>query len=481
MRTSTPSQNARQFLTVLFQKLGRLINRFPHFESGVATSILAAIIFILALFYFLERVDSPFYHDSLYYWDLANSFDGEKFSFANYSNALRGYFFPFLLFLIKKKATLLGSDPRLLFQINIALFFTFLSIYIIPWSFHTLFRWRIHLWGRGVIALALFFFWRGYFLYPLSDFPAFTFLLIGVTLLVSSLRNSHVPYWVVFVGMFIGAAVNTRPIYQISLIFLIPFVLIQVYEKGLLKGLIWLSFVFLGFGLISFPQLQINWTHFNIKSPLVLARIADDENLYLKQLFWGLGTQRYETTIGDNFPSNAVTYRDPFIENLDKTNLLREKDTARYIKIMQRFPLEISVSYFRHLFNGLDIFFPTPYIPNIFAKHVFLSAINYLIWFLVIFKLVTLDLTKRVYANTIGLMSLLAPVVLAIPTVVEVRFFLPAYVLAYGVVAFGLDYSSLIKTHLDNGWKILRFFLLCSFWIMICFTLSNTTMEYLVR
>ena len=471
----------RQTLSEKWNTLFGFLSRLWKSESKISILILAGITFSLALVYFVSRVGSPFYHDSLYYWDLANQFADERFSFTNFSDGLRGYFFPFLLFLLKKQAALLGIDGQLLFQVYTALFFTVLSIYILPWSFRVFFRWRTHLWGRALIAILLFFFWRGYFRYPLSDFPAFALFLVGVTLLLSSMEARKFPFWIVVAGACIGAAINTRPVFQIALIFIIPIVFIYFFKKGIAKGAAWFSVILLGFGLIVFPQFQINSTHFNVKSPWVLARVVGDENLFVKQLFWGLETQRYESSIGDNYPSIVVGYSDPFINNLQKTNLLREKTIARYIKIMKRFPLEIAISYFRHLFNGLDPYYATPYISNIFVNHVFLSTVNYLIWFLVLFKLVKINLSQLKYANVFGLMGLLAPVALAIPTAVEVRFFLPAYLLAYGVIAFGLDYITILRSHLNNGWKVLRFILLGTFWILMCFTLSNTTMGHLVR
>ncbi len=73
---------------------------------------------------------------------------------------------------------------------------------------------------------------------------------------------------------------------------------------------------------------------------------------------------------------------------------------------------------------------------------------------------------------------MLAPVALAIPIVVEVRFFLPMYLLAYGVVSYGLDYKELLL-RLRNKSTFLWFILLLFSWILMCFTLSAGTIEQL--
>lgn len=476
--------SARQRLWQVFlqagNKLVRYVYRFLTEDSYIATLIVAGLTFLLILSYSVPRVEYPFYHDSFYYWQLANAFEGSNFSFVNYSNELRGYLFPFLLFILKKQADLINIDAKLLFHVYSALFFSALTIYIIPWFFSSIFHKKALLWRRLLIALLLFIFWRGHFLYPLSDFPALALLLIGFTLISISTKKEKVPLWTIGIGLFLGAALNIRPVYQISILVIVPLFLIHSYKTGLARAASWVSLVLLGFGIIVLPQFLVNRAHFNANSPWVLARVAEDENLYVKQLFWGLGTQKIETHIGDHEAPVLVAYNDPFKFNLQKTNLLREKTFNRYIEIMRRFPVEMAVSYFRHLFNGLDIFFPTPYVKNVFASHTLLSFFNYLVWFLVILHLLKTDLSQLDSISALGVVGLLAPVVLAIPTAVEVRFFLPASILAYGVVAFGIEYPALVKTSLKNKWEVFRFVVICMFWIILCFTLSKATIENIV-
>jgi hypothetical protein len=77
--------------------------------------------------------------------------------------------------------------------------------------------------------------------------------------------------------------------------------------------------------------------------------------------------------------------------------------------------------------------------------------------------------------------ALLAPAVLAIPTVMEVRFFLPVYMLAYGVVSFRFRASRLVSTIWNDKLLLLRLLILGTLWIMISFTLSAATMEQLIE
>lgn len=457
-----------------------LLKHLNESQSEIYPLILAGAVFVLMLIYTFQRSYNPFVHDSLFYWTLADSFSNDGFSFTNFSDGLRGYLFPFLLFLVKTQANLVNVDAKLWFYGYSALFFTLLSIYIIPWAFSHIFRWKIFLFGRLLIPLFVFFFWRGHFLYPLSDFPAFAALLIAVTLLAKSLRYKNVSYLSIFIGFFLGAALNIRPVYQVSLIIILPFLMINIYKLGLAKGLKWFLFILFGFSLVLVPQLKINQLHFKVNSPLVLARVVGDENLYEKQLFWGLKTQKYEINIGTNYPSIIVVYNDPIIQKLQKTNLLREKTLDRYIKIIRRYPLDMSVSYFRHMFNGVDIFYPTPYVKNVYVDHMFLSVINYTIWFLLVYYFFRMDLTKLDYIKILGVTSFLLPVILAIPTAVEVRFFLPAYLMAYGVIAFDFDFVGSLKSLFRTPWNLLRLLIVYAFWMLICFIMSMATIENLV-
>lgn len=463
-----------------FEQSTVFLKRLNETRSKIYAILLAGVFFALMAFYTFQHASTPFVHDSLYYWQLADTFSLHDFSITNFSDSLRGYLFPFLLFTLKVQANLFHFDAKLLFYVYSALFFALLSVYIVPWAFRNIFGWKITLFGNLLIAFIIFYFWRGHFLYPLSDFPAFTSLLVGISLVAKSLRSKNVFYVPIGIGIFIGAALNIRPVYLVSLIVICPFLLIHVFKLGVFKGGKWIFLVLLGFGIVLFPQLRINQTHFNVNSPLVLSRVVGEENLYEKQLFWGLGTQKYEINSDENYHSIILVYEDPFIQKLQKTNLLKEKTFARYLNIMRKFPLDWALSFFRHTFNGLDIFYSTPIVRNVFADHTFFSIINYTIWFLLAIYFFRMDLTKLDQIKLLGVGSLLAPIVLAIPTAVEVRFFLPAYLMAYGVIAFDYEFIQILKSLFRPPWNLLRLLIFYALWLLVCFTISSATIESLV-
>jgi hypothetical protein len=117
---------------------------------------------------------------------------------------------------------------------------------------------------------------------------------------------------------------------------------------------------------------------------------------------------------------------------------------------------------------------------NIFADHTIFSAVNYSIWLLAFYFLLRTDFAHVHKMQLAGVLALLAPVFLATPTAVEVRFFLPIHIVAYGIVSFGIDYNDLVASIRADKWNMLRAGLALTLWIMVCLTLSATTVKNLV-
>lgn len=428
--------------------------------------------------YGYQRIDQPFVHDAMNYWGAGNSFvDNGRFSLLNYRSPLRGFLFPLLLSVIQWQARGIGVEPRVLFLTYSSLLFSVFGFYLLPSFFRSVFQWETPPIKRLLFSGLLFFFWRGHFLYPLTDFPSLAFLVSGIAILAGTGNNRERPLWVALAGFCLAAAVNIRPAYQASVgivLVLLFFTWRRLGNKCIIIGFV--SFI-VGMGIVFLPQFIINRYHFGANSPFVLSTYIEDRSIYEVQLFWGLKTQKYETNIGDDYPSASVLYADPLAEKIAQ-RFLKDKTLKGYFNIVRAYPLDVAISYFRHSFNGLDIFFSTPYVKNIFANHFLLSFVNYVIWFLVLYYLVA----NPNNINTLSLsivVVMLAPVVLAVPVVVEVRFFLPAYILAYGIVSYGLYYRELFLHTCNSKPRLFRMVLLLLGWVMICFTFSSSTIEQL--
>lgn len=457
--------------------LASLIKVFGSDRKVVAFSFLG--VFAFFWLYGFQHRDILFVHDALNYWQARYSFIvNERFSLLNYDSPLRGYLFPLLLFALQWQANIINVNSQLLFLTYSALFFAGLAFYLLPWFFKVTFTWETPLVKRVLFSALLFLFWRGHFLYPLTDFPALAFFLLSVGILVAVWNNEKKPLWAALAGLAIGAAINIRPIYQASLFVLLLLPFIGWNKVGKKEAFLGLVSFFLGMGIVLFPQLQINRLHFQANSPLVLSTYIEDDNIYEVQLFWGLKTQKYETNIGDDYPFASVVYRDPLADKIPQ-RFLKDKTLQGYLNIIRSYPLEIAVSYFRHLFNGLDIFFSTPYVKKIHSNHFWLSLGNYLVWFFVFYYSLVCKNGKMSASSIVAVLSILGPVLLSVPLVVEVRFFLPLHILAYGIVSYGMNYPAMFSQIFGSKYNFVKFVCSLGMWMLVCFTLSASTIEQL--
>ena len=159
-----------------------------------------------------------FYYDSSLYWELASKFwpDGH-FDFLAYDHPLRGYLFPLLLSALLRVAEHYPLMPVTLTRTLGAAVAAGLFGVVGPGLWQAAQRTGpaapVPL-GRRLLFGALgFVFWRGYFHYPLTDFPALLALAGG---LWAALRARALPGGLL-AGALVAAAVNFRPVYAIVL------------------------------------------------------------------------------------------------------------------------------------------------------------------------------------------------------------------------------------------------------------------------
>ena len=110
----------------------------------------------------------------------------------------------------------------------------------------------------------------------------------------------------------------------------------------------------------------------------------------------------------------------------------------QYAGIVYRHPAEMAASWSRHLFNGLDVRYPTPYIHNLDDSSMGLSLLLYTLLFLTLLRLSIPD-ARRALGPTrwSGVAVFVSPCLSAIPGAAEPRFFLPLQLVVYMLVCFG--------------------------------------------
>ena len=292
--------------------------------------------------------------------------------------------------------------------------------------------------GRWLLLLAFtFVFWRDYFNFTLSDMPAFTLLLLG---LVALGRPGW--QWAAVAGLLLAAAINIRPIYLAS----VPgWLWLLGRHTGGAALSARLAALAAGLALVLLPQALINQRNFQRPTPLVLAQPPGSQPLYLKQLAWGTRFQRYESSFIPEIPRSLVYADSTGQRALATVPGQRFADYGHFFRFIMQQPLAGAGRYLRHLFNGLDIWFPTPYPTRLHPPtQVALRLLNYtLLGLALALAALSWGRARRQQATVISrwpqaapvLLALLLPCVLALPTLVECRFLLPLHMLLLLIVA----------------------------------------------
>lgn len=396
--------------------------------------ILATYFLIVLVFLFVRKggLEHPQYYDASYYVGLSQSFlKHHHWSFLNFPNTYRGYFFPFILNFLEPFFNITACA----ILINTLSLFL-LSFFIIPNLSISLFARPFSRAKSIAFSLIFLYFWVGYFYYVLTDIIAITLLFLAMVL--ASKKN----YWCLFLGgMAIAAAFNIRPIYQLNLVLFILYFIWLMFTKNIkLRGFI--SFL-CGVIILLTPQLIINHHNNDSFSPFVITdsyKNTGKGSLYLMQMKLGLKVEKYETYIGDlsKYPSPAVVYTsgDDFYKQYQQSYM--QKNLSSYVRFALLNPVKMSQIYLIHLFNGLDIKTNTVYISKIrdLLSCSLISILNYII---LTFGFINLILNFKSTPNEISTRknkwffcaNIFLPVLFVLPVAVEIRFFLPLFILLY--------------------------------------------------
>ncbi|WP_345233777.1 hypothetical protein [Hymenobacter saemangeumensis] len=411
--------------------------------------------------------------DAGQYWELSLKFFQQgRFSLLHYDEPVRGYLGPLLVQPGRLLCHLTGWPALRGAQALGAGWAALLFGGAIPAA------WRLGsgqaLSGRRWLLLVGlgFVFWRDYFNFPLSDMPALTLLLLGL----AALWRPHWG-WTLAAGLLLAGALNIRPIYLASLPPVL-WLLIRKPGRGLRHG----AFA-AGAALVLLPQLLINLRHFGQATPLVLAAPATKRALYLQQLTWGTAFQRVETSLMPEYP-RQVLFADP----AGQAALAVGPGAAfnsypDFIHFTRKHPVDFAVRCARHVFNGLDIRFATPYLRELHPSgQAGLRVLNYVLLAAAL-ALVLAGWRNRPRSQklqgpaTALLLALLLPCALAIPTAMECRFLLPLHLLLLTLVAASARPLAWLQ-QAGPGRRALACLLLLG-WVWGCWQLSEDTARYL--
>lgn len=448
------------------------------------------IVFSLVLWLNLHQDNRVFYYDAKLYWNLRLQFDQQHtvpFSLLNYNESLRSYLLPLIHYSISKTAAYIGMRDVIFLECTQAIVFSGMLTILIPRVIKILFEIVTNFWQIIIFSLLVIFFWQGYFYYPLSDFWALFLFIIGVYVLL----GHHSTWWgLILVGMSWGGAFLVRPSYAISIIplfFWVIFYFCKYLNLNLKQSVSKPFAITLGLAAVVLPQLIINIIHFGIFSPMPQAQLRYGGNLFLKQLSWGIETQRYETFVGPK--SDYLPGRVLFIDQ-HGTNILALSGLGPfpigasdsflslpdYFLLIVKHPLDFCILYLRHLFNGLDVVYNTPYIYDLYENTIHIRIINYSLWFLSILYVSRSIKTSSILRYQFLLLLIFTlPSILSIPTAIEVRFMLPFYFISYSITAFFILPTYFSFSRKEQIGLLSKYLPLYIAFVLACFLLSANT------
>lgn len=395
-------------------------------EAGLAAAVAA----VYCLYLFTSEYHH-LYYDAEDYWQLGHRFyQNGRFQLLAYDDAMRGYTYPLVNFLCLAVRKALHWEAVTVVKLLNAGLAGLLFGVVGPrlWQASTAAA-AVPALGRRLAWAALgFVFWRGYFNFSLSDFPAL--LALGMALWLAQRRSAGA---VLAAGAALALAINIRPIYLASVA---PVLGLLLWPA---RGASWtprLGLLALGAVLVLAPQWLINQRHFQARTPLVLSqsKALNIHNLYLQKLKWGLLHEKYESSVGRELPTGQLLFLDAAGAAALQAEQLTELDSpAQYLQLVLRHPATVAGAYGRHLFAGLDISHPTPYLKR-WEPSAMRQLFNYSLWFWAALVAWRRRPTRR---EALVLAALLLPCLAVIPMSMEVRFLLPLHLLLLALVAFG--------------------------------------------
>jgi hypothetical protein len=399
------------------------------------TTLAFGIALIAALAIALLQSPKIFYFDSGNYWALGSTFVRHgDFSLMNFNSPLRGYLLPLIDHGLQGIATAFGWTSSTVAKCFNAIVFALIGAVLAP-RFAEI-SWPGRTWNvcRRLLLMALLFvFWSGYLNFPLSDFPALAMVLVA---LIAAARPDR-PGWMLLAGLATGAAIEMRPSYvplAPIILLLVAWGWVERRKEGpaLIPRALCVGLLLAGFVAISLPQSLLTHRYFNKWSFVPGAAI----NLQDQKLTEGLEFQRVIGYVGPGHP--------PLMDFEDKAGqelLFQQKNHAitglsQYLGLVVTHPITMGSVFGRHVIDGMDQRYSTPYVERLdTGSHRWQRLAGFLLVFLALLRVLWPAARRRLgparWRYPVALLLCCLP---SIPSDMEPRYMLPAYLLAYVLV-----------------------------------------------
>ncbi len=389
---------------------------------------------LVAVAVFATAGRRPFVYDSLHYWTIAGSYVDSSggFSITNFSDGLRGYSWPLVLYGVQRLATAVGVAPEAgALMLNSALLAVLCVLCLPALAARLLARPVNPLMTPVLCVFAVRVLWGGYASYPLTDVPA-ALLVICAGLL---LWRPSVPS-AVSAGLAVGLAANMRPAFLLACGVAVGIAAARTRLPRLANGSRAASaaagaiLVVLGCAVAFGPQIAVNVARHDV---LALIPVGSGDIARL-QFAEGLRYQKYATTLDAERGDPGLFYCDPAGARLLAS--VQQSDAslgspADYVRFMAEHPFQALGVVGRRVANGVYNDASTPYLPGgtpaptLGVLAVLVISVGAVLGFR----------SVRGRDSLLLLVLVLAPAAAAVTAIVETRFFLPVSLLGVALVA----------------------------------------------
>lgn len=407
-----------------------------NFTGPVGVLLAFGLVFAGTLAVALLQGFKPFYYDAANYWALGQTFSVHgHFSLLNFADPYRGYLLPLIDRGLQAAAGGLGWQSSSTAKLFNVLAFAAIGAVLAPALAKVIWpRWRWGVVRRIALALLLVVFWSGYLPFPLSDFPALALALLALT----AVDRAETPVWMLVAGLACAAAIDIRPSYEPLAPILVVLMGWRWFDRrrdahgSIALRALCLTLFLAGFIAVSLPQSLSAHRHFHTWSfiPGAAGHVAEIN------LTRGLLLQRYETYVGKGH-GPEMEYRDEAGARLLATQPNQSiTSTGQFLGLIFSHPTTMIPSLFRHVVNGLDQRYATPYVEHVnTGSNRWLRLGGFLLIFLGILRILWPSARRG-----LGTARWRYPVALAlccvtsVPTAMETRYMLPIYLLSYMLV-----------------------------------------------
>lgn len=318
------------------------------------------------------------------------------------------------------------------------------------------------------IALTLVFFY-GLFIHALTDMLAAFLAVATAELVVIAITTEGRKrfLWYCLSGAVAYLTYNVRTIYLLEFLGLIVAVIhyetigisrkeTSTFSLTKVRNAI-VSICAMAFGgyLSAIPQVYLNYTRYNSLSPKVRV-----QGLFVQQLWWGIGMERYGTYIGnDGVHSVAMRFEDPIGVGIQKAfeDSGYTISLKTYILAFLKYPLDFISVLWKHIWNAMFIIFPETYVEDLSIDRSGYAVLGLVIVILAMFMMAD-DMRNGVKCLSVSksliLVALLLPSIAIMFGAMEERYLLVIYLMIYGKISdFGI-YSKSKHSVLDYLLKI---------------------------